>query len=213
MQHNKVVSNSRIEEAMKDEEKFKATMKTLKEVGDALADSIHALFGEQGENFKTTLAKLESETDKIDNVIGTLVNWVHLQKEAYRSILTIYEWTTVFVETPDVVANLDELRMRIRLMLIPQIKNFTTVMVNAERTSQGVIQTFQNIIESLPTDIQNASDKNLQMLDVLEYDPVAQASILDTSISSLYRGDFAETNVLITKLKDNIANLKKIVDS
>ena len=58
-----------------------------------------------------------------ENFLETILNWIRIQKNAFRNFETSVEWIDAI--STESLENTDELRYRLRVTLIPQLESFS----------------------------------------------------------------------------------------
>lgn len=163
-----------------------------------------------------SLSTLKTEIDKpekpdelykqlttIEDVLETLLNWIKLQKNGLRNFETIIDWVKKL--TLDSTLSKDDIRSRLRIIILPQIESFTQNLTTGEKSALKVLDTVSKNLEELPQFLKLVQQKNFKLLTTIGYDPESRTSHLDLAMFNLYQGRFADFEKELGQLKENLA--------
>ena len=156
-------------------------MIAIKEVLEAATKDVM-----QASDFQEASAKISAQYDLVSNTLGSIINWIRQAQNSMMSLSSLYEWASLFSEEE---TEIDELRRRIRMVMLPQAESFLQTLASAER-SRSVMQVIQKDFENVPILVDSASGKNKKFLEIFIWDPNLESSALSASLTALYEGDF-----------------------
>ena len=141
----------------------------------------------------------------IENVLETLLNWIRIEKATLRNLDTIIEWMETLVNDENVT--IDEIRYRLRVLIIPQIESFVQNISTGERSALKVVDTVTKELEKLPEFLKTIQQQNFKILTLLGYEPQENTTHIDSALYNLYQARFEEYNKELKKLNEKLPKL------
>ena len=138
----------------------------------------------------------------IEDALETLLNWIKLEKNSLRNFETIVDWTKKL--TLDSTLNVDEIRNRLRVIIIPQVESFLQNLTTGERSALKVLDVVTKNLEGLPEFLKSVQQQNFKLLSAIGYEPENETSHLDLALFNLYQGRLKEFEVEMNSLKENL---------
>ncbi len=167
------------------------------------------------EVFYDTLSLLKTQLDEsmpaeelykslvtVEDSIETLLNWIKLEKNALRNLDTIVDWSKKLVL--DSTLSTDDVRHRLRVIILPQVESFTQNLATGEKSALKVLDAIKKNLEELPQFLKDVQQQNYKILSSIGYDPDAETSYLDLSLFNLYQGRFKDYEKEIKSFKESI---------
>ena len=169
------------------------------------------------EELYDSLSTLKTEIDKpdrpdelykqlttIEDVLETLLNWIKLQKNALRNFETIIDWVRKL--TLDSTLTKDDIRSRLRIIILPQVESFTQNLTTGEKSALKILDAVSRNLEELPEFLKSIQQKNFKLLSTIGYDPQSETSHLDLALLCLYQGRFNDFEKELRLLQDNLTS-------
>ena len=153
----------------------------------------------------TTIEKpdeLYKQLSTIEDVLETLLNWIKLQKNGLRNFETITDWVKKLAI--DSTLTTDDIRSRLRIIILPQVESFTQNLTTGEKSALKVLDAVSKNLEELPEFLKTIQQKNFKLLSTIGYEPQTGTSHLDLALNTLYQGRFKDFEAELKRLKDNI---------
>ena len=138
----------------------------------------------------------------IEDVLETLLNWIKLQKNGLRNFDTIVDWVKKLAI--DSTLTKDEIRSRLRIIVLPQVESFTQNLTTNEKSALKVLGAVSKNLEALPDFLKSIQQKNFKLLTLIGYDPQTGSSQLDLMFLNLYQGRFKDFQKELDQLKENM---------
>ena len=138
----------------------------------------------------------------IEDVLETLLNWIKLQKNGLRNFDTIVDWVKKLAI--DSTLTKDEIRSRLRIIVLPQVESFTQNLTTNEKSALKVLDAVSKNLEALPDFLKSIQQKNFKLLTLIGYDPQTGSSQLDLMFLNLYQGRFKDFQKELDQLKENM---------
>lgn len=138
----------------------------------------------------------------VEDSVETLLNWIKLEKNALRNLDTIVDWSKKLVL--DSTLTTDDVRHRLRVIILPQVESFTQNLSTGEKSALKVLDAIKKNLEDLPQFLKDVQQQNFKTLSSIGYDPEAGTSYLDLSLFNLYQGRFKEYEKEIKSFKESI---------
>ncbi|WP_455139435.1 hypothetical protein [Candidatus Hodarchaeum mangrovi] len=138
----------------------------------------------------------------IEDALETLLNWIKLEKNGLRNFETILEWTNQLAQ--DGSMHIDELRSRLRTILLPQVESFTQNLATGEKSALKVLDVIKKNLESVQTFLKMVQQQNFKLLTMIGYEPQDGTSHLDLALFNLYQGRIPDFNKELSYLKQNL---------
>ena len=179
-------------------------MRSYQDYFEELFDTLSLL----KEQIDTTIEKpdeLYKQLGTVEDVLETLLNWIKLQKNGLRNFETIADWARKLAI--DSTLTKDDIRSRLRIIILPQVESFTQNLTTGEKSALKVLDAVSKNLEELPQFLKTIQQKNFKLLSTLGYEPQTGTSHLDLALNNLYQGRFQEFEAELTRLKDNM-NIK-----
>ncbi|MHA2139211.1 MAG: hypothetical protein ACW98G_15105 [Candidatus Hodarchaeales archaeon] len=146
--------------------------------------------------------ELFKQLGTIEDVLETLLNWIKLQKNGLRNFETIVDWVKKLAI--DSTLSKDEIRSRLRIIILPQVESFTQNLTTNEKSALKVLDAVRKNLEELPNFLKSIQQKNFKLLSTIGYDPQTGTSHLDLAFLNLYQGRFADFEKELNQLKENM---------
>ncbi|MFX0117703.1 MAG: hypothetical protein ACFFB3_24370 [Candidatus Hodarchaeota archaeon] len=145
------------------------------------------------------ITRIKSELDLVSNTLGTILNWIRLQETALAALSSLQEYSGMF----SLESDLDTIRHRLRIMLLPQVESFVQSISSADKASRIALPFMSEDLTKIPSLIKKLSDVNMHLLELIEYEPSTKTSLLDSGVSALYRGAIQDFQNRIERLEKN----------
>jgi hypothetical protein len=170
---------------------------------EELYDSLSKLRGQ----IDTTVEKpdeLYKQLGTFEDVLETLLNWIKLQKNGLRNFETTLDWVRKLAL--DTTLQKDDVRSRLRIIVLPQVESFTQNLTTGEKSALKVLSAVSKNLEELPQFLKSVQQKNFKLLSTIGYDPQTGTSHLELALYNLYQGRFNDFEKELMKMKANIVN-------
>ena len=157
------------------------------------------------EQIDTSIEKpdeLYKQLGTVEDVLETLLNWIKLQKDGLRNFETIADWVKKLAI--DSTLTKDDIRSRMRIIILPQVESFTQNLTTGEKSALKVLDAVSKNLEELPQFLKTIQQKNFKLLSTLGYEPQSGTSHLDLALYNLYQGRFQDFETQLSKLKANM---------
>ncbi|MHA1975596.1 MAG: hypothetical protein ACW98F_08340 [Candidatus Hodarchaeales archaeon] len=157
----------------------------------------------------TTVEKpdeLYKQLSTIEDVLETLLNWIKIQKNGLRNFDTIVDWVKKLAI--DSTLSTDEIRSRLRIIILPQVESFTQNLTTNEKSALKVLDAVSKNLEELPNFLKTIQQKNFKLLSTIGFDPQTGTSHVDLAFLNLYQGRFADFEKELKQLKGNMIPTK-----
>jgi hypothetical protein len=135
-------------------------------------------------------------------VLETLLNWIKLQKDGLRNFETIADWVKKLAI--DSTLTKDDIRSRMRIIILPQVESFTQNLTTGEKSALKVLDAVSKNLEELPQFLKTIQQKNFKLLSTLGYEPQTGTTYLDLALYNLYQGRFQDFETKLSQLKANM---------
>ncbi len=146
--------------------------------------------------------ELYKQLGTVEDVLETLLNWIKLQKNGLRNFETIVDWVKKLAI--DSTLSKDEIRSRLRIIILPQVESFTQNLTTNEKSALKVLDAVSKNLEELPQFLKSVQQKNFKLLSTIGYDPQTGTSHLDLAFLNLYQGRFEDFQKELNQLKENM---------
>jgi hypothetical protein len=170
---------------------------------EELYDSLSKLRGQ----IDTAVEKpdeLYKQLGTFEDVLETLLNWIKLQKNGLRNFETTLDWVRKLAL--DTTLQKDDVRSRLRIIVLPQVESFTQNLTTGEKSALKVLSAVSKNLEELPQFLKSVQQKNFKLLSTIGYDPQTGTSHLELALYNLYQGRFNDFEKELMKMKANIVN-------
>jgi hypothetical protein len=157
------------------------------------------------EQIDTSIEKpdeLYKQLGTVEDVLETLLNWIKLQKDGLRNFETIADWVKKLAI--DSTLTKDDIRSRMRIIILPQVESFTQNLTTGEKSALKVLDAVSKNLEELPQFLKTIQQKNFKLLSTLGYEPQTGTSHLDLALYNLYQGRFQDFETELSRLKANM---------
>ena len=157
------------------------------------------------EQIDTSIEKpdeLYKQLGTIEDVLETLLNWIKLQKDGLRNFETIADWVKKLAI--DSTLTKDDIRSRMRIIILPQVESFTQNLTTGEKSALKVLDAVSKNLEELPQFLKTIQQKNFKLLSTLGYEPQTGTTYLDLALYNLYQGRFQDFETQLSQLKANM---------
>ncbi len=138
----------------------------------------------------------------VEDALETLLNWIKLHKNGLRNFETIADWVKKLAI--DSTLSTDDIRSRLRIIILPQVESFTQNLTTGEKSALKVLDVVSKNLEELPQFLKTIQQKNFKLLSTLGYEPQTGTSHLDLALHNLYQGRFKDFEVELKRLRDNM---------
>lgn len=145
------------------------------------------------------ISQIIAELDLVSNTLGTILNWIRLQETAMAALGSLEEWASVAATENDV----DAIRHRMRIMLLPQVESFVQCISSADKGSRIALPFMSEDLTKIPGLIKKLSDVNVNLLELIEYEPSTKTDLLSSCLNALYRGAVSDFGTRIERLEKN----------
>ena len=146
--------------------------------------------------------ELYKQLSTIEDVLETLLNWIKIQKNGLRNFDTIVDWVKKLAV--DSTLSKDEIRSRLRIIILPQVESFTQNLTTNEKSALKVLDAVSKNLEELPNFLKSIQQKNFKLLSTMGYDPQTGTSHVDLAFLTLYQGRFEDFEKELNQLKGNM---------
>jgi hypothetical protein len=170
---------------------------------EELYDSLSKLRGQ----IDTAVEKpdeLYKQLGTFEDVLETLLNWIKLQKNGLRNFETTLDWVRKLAL--DTTLQKDDVRSRLRIIVLPQVESFTQNLTTGEKSALKVLSAVSKNLEELPQFLKSVQQKNFKLLSTIGYDPQTGTSHLELALYNLYQGRFNDFEKELMKMKANMVN-------
>ncbi len=181
-------------------------MRSYQDCFEELFDTLSLL----KEQIDTTIEKpdeLYKQLVTVEDVLETLLNWIKLHKNGLRNFETIADWVKKLAI--DSTLTKDDIRSRLRIIILPQVESFTQNLTTGEKSALKVLDTVSKNLEELPQFLKTIQMKNFKLLSTLGYEPQTGTSHLDLALQNLYQGRFQDFEAELKQLRDNMSSPEK----
>ncbi len=192
-------------------EAFEEFKTVLNDFCDALLQSHPEIKSVEVEN-ATSIDRLITHYDILENQLSTLANWITVQKRAFQTIQTLIQWADAIKQNPELFEDVDELLMRMRVMLLPAAEMFIQEIAQAEKASKRLRNTVMNL-RNLPNYLNSTQHLNETILEILQFNEEFGTSLLTDSIYNLYQSRLDTFREQLAQLKQNIEKSKPQADT
>ena len=176
-------------------------MRSYQDYFEVLFDTLSLL----KEQIDTTIEKpdeLYKQLVTVEDVLETLLNWIKLHKNGLRNFETIADWVKKLAI--DSTLTKDDIRSRLRIIILPQVESFTQNLTTGEKSALKVLDAVSKNLEELPQFLRTIQQKNFKLLSTLGYEPQTGTSHLDLALQNLYQGRFQDFEAELKRLRDNM---------
>ena len=176
-------------------------MRSYQDYFEELFDTLSLL----KEQIDTSIEKpdeLYKQLGTVEDVLETLLNWIKLQKDGLRNFETIADWVKKLAI--DSTLTKDDIRSRMRIIILPQVESFTQNLTTGEKSALKVLDAVSKNLEELPQFLKTIQQKNFKLLSTLGYEPQSGTSHLDLALYNLYQGRFQDFETQLSQLKANM---------
>jgi len=176
-------------------------MRSYQDCFEELFDTLSLL----KEQIDTTIEKpdeLYKQLVTVEDVLETLLNWIKLHKNGLRNFETIADWVKKLAI--DSTLSKDDIRSRLRIIILPQVESFTQNLTTGEKSALKVLDAVSKNLEELPQFLKTIQGKNFKLLSTLGYEPQTGTSHLDLALQNLYQGRFQDFEAELKQLRDNM---------
>lgn len=170
---------------------------------EQLYDSLSLLRG-QIDTMVEKPDELYKQLGTVEDVLETLLNWIKLEKNGLRNFETIVDWVKKLAL--DTTLQKDDIRSRLRIIILPQVESFTQNLTTGEKSALKVLSAVSKNLEELPHFLKSVQQKNFKLLSMIGYDPQSGTSHLDLALYNLYQGRFKDFENELMKMKANMVN-------
>lgn len=178
-------------------------IRSYRDYFEELYDSLSMLYGQ----IDTTVEKpdeLYKQLGTVEDVLETLLNWIKLEKNGLRNFETIVEWVRKLAL--DTTLQKDDIRSRLRIIVLPQVESFIQNLTTGEKSALKVLNAVSRNLEELPHFLKTVQQKNFKLLSTIGYDPHSGTSHLDLALYNLYQGRFKDFENELMKMKANMVD-------
>ena len=161
-----------------------------------------SLLKEQNDTSIEKPDELYKQLGTVEDVLETLLNWIKLQKDGLRNFETIADWVKKLAI--DSTLTKDDIRSRMRIIILPQVESFTQNLTTGEKSALKVLDAVSKNLEELPQFLKTIQQKNFKLLSTLGYEPQSGTSHLDLALYNLYQGRFQDFETQLSQLKANM---------
>ncbi len=177
---------------------------------EELFDSLSMLRGQ----IDTAVEKpdeLYKQLGTVEDVLETLLNWIKLEKNGLRNFETIVDWVRKLAL--DTTLQKDDIRSRLRIIVLPQVESFTQNLTTGEKSALKVLSAVSKNLEELPQFLKSVQQKNFKLLSTIGYDPQSGTSHLDLALYNLYQGRFKDFEDELGKMNANMISPSDEIES
>ncbi|MFX0181564.1 MAG: hypothetical protein ACFE95_00680 [Candidatus Hodarchaeota archaeon] len=146
--------------------------------------------------------ELYKQLGTIEDSLETVLNWIKLEKNALRNFETILEWSKKLAL--DSTLSKDDIRSRLRIMVLPQIESFTQNLATGEKSALQIVDVVTKNLEELPQFLKDIQQQNFKLLTTIGYEPDGGTSYLDLALFNLYQGRFKDFEKELSSLRNNV---------
>ncbi len=176
-------------------------MRSYQDYFEELFDTL-SLLKEQIDTSIEEPDELYKQLGTVEDVLETLLNWIKLQKDGLRNFETIADWVKKLAI--DSTLTKDDIRSRMRIIILPQVESFTQNLTTGEKSALKVLDAVSKNLEELPQFLKTLQQKNFKLLSTLGYEPQTGTSHLDLALNNLYQGRFQDFETQLAQLRDNM---------
>ena len=176
-------------------------MRSYQDYFEDLFDTL-SLLKEQNDTSIEKPDELYKQLGTVEDVLETLLNWIKLQKDGLRNFETIADWVKKLAI--DSTLTKDDIRSRMRIIILPQVESFTQNLTTGEKSALKVLDAVSKNLEELPQFLKTIQQKNFKLLSTLGYEPQSGTSHLDLALYNLYQGRFQDFETQLSQLKANM---------
>ncbi len=192
-------------------EAFDELKATLSEFCDVLLQSHPEIKTLKAEH-ASSVDRLITHYDILENQLSTLVNWVTIQKRSFQTIQTLIQWADTIKQNPEIFDDVDELLTRMRVMILPAAEMFIQEISQAEKAAKRLRDAMMNL-RNLPAYLDGTQRMNHLILTVLQFNEDYGTSLLTDSIYNLYQARFDTFKTQLAQLKENLEKIKTDSDT
>ncbi len=138
----------------------------------------------------------------VEDALSTVLNWIKMEKTGIRNFETIIEWVELLSNNKTL--DIDEVRYRLRVAVLPQIEAFIQNIALGERSALKVLDATNKNLENLPDFLKSVQTNNFKILSIIGFEPESQTSHLDLAVTNLYQGRFKDFEKELSSLNDQI---------
>jgi len=176
-------------------------MRSYQDCFEELFDTL-SLLKEQIDTTIENPDELYKQLVTVEDVLETLLNWIKLHKNGLRNFETIADWVKKLAI--DSTLSKDDIRSRLRIIILPQVESFTQNLTTGEKSALKVLDAVSKNLEELPQFLKTIQAKNFKLLSTLGYEPQTGTSHLDLALQNLYQGRFQDFEAELKQLRDNM---------
>ena len=151
---------------------------------------------------------ISGDLNRIENALASLLNWVRLQKSAYMSLMSIYDWSKSLYDE-DLFSDVDEIRKRIRIMVLSASESLIQELNSSQKAAKTILPKLQHEIERIPSELRRAAEWNQKMLEIFGFDPNSGISDLSIMLHSLYEGSLERANQAKERILQRLSPISK----
>lgn len=146
--------------------------------------------------------ELFKQLGTIEDALETVLNWIKLEKNALRNFETILEWSKKLAI--DSTLSKDDIRSRLRVMVLPQVESFTQNLTTGEKSALKIVDVVTKDLEELPQFLKDIQQQNFKLLSTIGYEPEGGTSYLDLALFNLYQGRLKDFEKELSSLRNNV---------
>jgi hypothetical protein len=146
--------------------------------------------------------ELYKQLGTIEDALETVLNWIKLEKNALRNFETILEWSKKLAI--DSTLSKDDIRSRLRIMVLPQVESFTQNLATGEKSALKIVDVITKDLEELPQFLKDIQQQNFKLLTTIGYEPEGGTSYLDLALFNLYQGRLKDFEKELSSLRNNV---------
>lgn len=146
--------------------------------------------------------ELYKQLGTIEDALETVLNWIKLEKNALRNFETILEWSKKLAI--DSTLSKDDIRSRLRVMVLPQVESFTQNLATGEKSALKIVDVVTKDLEELPQFLKDIQQQNFKLLTTIGYEPDGGTSYLDLALFNLYQGRLKDFEKELSSLRNNV---------
>ncbi|MFX0171397.1 MAG: hypothetical protein ACFE9L_05710, partial [Candidatus Hodarchaeota archaeon] len=146
---------------------------------EELYDSLTLLKGQLNTSIHE-VDELFKQLGTIEDALETVLNWIKLEKNALRNFETIVEWSKKLAL--DSTLSKDDIRSRLRIMVLPQVESFTQNLATGEKSALKIADVVTKNLENLPQFLKDVQQQNFKLLSKIGFEPDGGTSYLDLAL-------------------------------
>lgn len=155
------------------------------------------------EDFREAISQLVNQLETSMNALTSFLNYFRTLQTIFSDLQQIFEWSSVSPET-----EIDELRQRLRLVLVPKSETLISNLLMADKSSKNLMPFLQTEFRNFPDLFKLMKYNSQTMLEILQYNPADNTSLLFHIFSFLWQGNVEKANENIQKALGNIEFIK-----